>query len=119
MHVLGVVGRQSAGRRADAFMVRPRGDEAGYRRRAYRRIFAFSPRSGIPTQVVVPSVSVAAFLQGTAPTVSSSATLFKPVSDPEISGPPTSGAPPAVGGIASDGEAVAAGGGPAPKVPVV
>src|SRR5260370_1125798 len=50
--------------------------------------------SGIPTQVVVPSVSLAALLQGTAPTVfvetPSSATLFKPVSDPEISGPPTS-----------------------------
>src|ERR1700730_14524926 len=104
-------------------MVRPRGDEAGYQRRAYRRIFAFSPRSGIPTQVVVPSVSLAALLQGTAPTVfvetPSSATSFKPVSDPEISGPPTSGAPPAIGGIASDGAAVAAGGGPAPKVPVV
>src|SRR5260370_17369637 len=74
--------------------------------------------SGIPTQVVVPSVSLAALLQGTAPTVfvetPSSATLFKPVSDPEISGPPTSGARPTGGGIAGDSGAVAGG-----AVPVV
>src|SRR5258708_13685836 len=60
--------------------------------------FDFKLPSGIPTQVVEPSVSLAALLQGTAPTVfvetPSSATLFNPVSDPEISGPPTSGAPP-------------------------
>jgi hypothetical protein len=69
--------------------------------------------SGIPTQVVVPSVSLAALLQGTAPTVfvetPSSATLFKPVSDPEISGPPTSGTVPAVSGIAGGGAAAAGG----------
>jgi hypothetical protein len=74
--------------------------------------------SGIPMQVVVPSVSLAALLQGTAPTVfvetPSSAILLKPVSDPEISGPPTSGAPPTVGGAAGDVGAVAGG-----AVPVV
>src|SRR5260221_6731038 len=74
--------------------------------------------SGISTQVVVPSVSPAALLRGTAPTVfvetPSSATLFKPVSDPEISGPPTSGTVPAVSGIAAGG-AAAAGGGPQPR----
>src|SRR5260370_29104755 len=78
--------------------------------------------SGIPTQVVVPSVSLAALLQGTAPTVfvetPSSATLFKLVSDPEISGPPTSGTVPAVSGIAGGG-AAAAGGGPPPIPPLV
>jgi hypothetical protein len=78
--------------------------------------------SGIPMQVVVPSVSLAALLQGTAPTVfvetPSSPTLFKPVSDPEISGPPTSGTVPAVSGIAGGG-AAAVGGDPLPIVPVV
>src|SRR5260221_6086653 len=78
--------------------------------------------SGISTQVVVPSVSPAALLRGTAPTVfvetPSSPTLFKPVSDPEISGPPTSGTVPAVSGIAGGG-AAAAGGDPLPIVPVV
>jgi hypothetical protein len=66
-------------------------------------------------QVVVPSVSLAAVLQGTARTVfvetPSSATLFKPVSECEISGPPTTGAAPAVGGIMVGGGASRAGGG--------
>ena len=66
-------------------------------------------------QVVVPSVSLAAVLQGTARTVlvetPSSATLFKPVSEGEISGPPTTGAAPAVGGIMAGGGASMAGGG--------
>src|ERR1700704_2638473 len=66
-------------------------------------------------QVVVPSVSLAARLQGTARTVfvetPSSATLFKPVSECEISGPPTTGAAPAVGGIMAGGGASMAGGG--------
>jgi hypothetical protein len=65
-------------------------------------------------QVVVPSVSLAAVLQGTARTVfvetPSSATLFKPVSECEISGPPTTGAGPAVGGIMAGGGASMAGG---------
>jgi hypothetical protein len=60
-------------------------------------------------QVVVPSVSLAAMLQPTALTVfvetPSSATLFKPVSECEISGPPTTGAAPAVGGIMAGGGA--------------
>jgi hypothetical protein len=64
-------------------------------------------------QVVVPSVSLAAMLQGTARTLfvetPSSATLFKPVSDSEISGPPTTGEAPAVGGIIAGGGAVMAG----------
>jgi hypothetical protein len=72
-------------------------------------------------QVVVPSVSLAAVLQRTAATIfvetPSSATLLKPVADWEISGPPTSGAAPAVNGIA--GGARAAGGDPLPIVPVV
>jgi hypothetical protein len=46
-------------------------------------------------------------LQRTAATVfveiPSSATTFKPVSDREISGPPTTGAAPAVGGIMTGG----------------
>jgi hypothetical protein len=46
-------------------------------------------------------------LQRTAATVfvetPSSATTFKPVSDREISGPPTTGAAPAVGGIMAGG----------------
>jgi hypothetical protein len=50
----------------------------------YRRFAAALP-SGIPTQVVVPSVSLAAMLQGTALTIfvetPSGATLLKPVSD--------------------------------------
>ena len=65
-------------------------------------------------QVVVPSVSLAAMLQGTARTVfvetPSSATLFKPVSECEISGPPTTGAAAAVGGIMAGGGASMAGG---------
>jgi hypothetical protein len=57
---------------------------------------------GIPTQVVVPSVLLAAFLQGTARTVSvetpSDATLSKPVSVAGSNGLPTSGAPPETAG---------------------
>jgi len=64
-------------------------------------------------QVVVPSVSLAALLQPTALTVfvetPSSATLFKPVSEGEISGPPTTGAAPAVGGIMAGGGALMSG----------
>jgi hypothetical protein len=60
-------------------------------------------------QVLVPSVSLAAMLQPTALTVfvetPSSATLFNPVSECEISGPPTWGAAPAVGGIMAGGGA--------------
>src|SRR3977135_1191295 len=73
--------------------------------RAALPLFAFKLPTGpgIPMQVVVPSVSLAARLQGTARTVfvetPSSATLFKPVSECEISGPPTTGAAAAVGGI--------------------
>jgi hypothetical protein len=84
--------------------------------RAALPLFAFKLRTGpgIPMQVVVPSVSLAAMLQGTARTVfvetPSSATLFKPVSDCEISGPPTTGAAAAVGGIIAGGGASMAGG---------
>jgi hypothetical protein len=53
---------------------------------------------GMPTQVVVPSVSRAALLQGTAGTVRvetpSDATLSKPASVAGSIGPPTSGGPP-------------------------
>jgi len=55
--------------------------------RAALPLFAFKLPTGpgIPMQVVVPSVSLAAMLQGTARTVfvetPSSATLFKPVSE--------------------------------------
>jgi hypothetical protein len=84
--------------------------------RAALPLFAFKlpTAPGIPMQVVVPSVSLAAMLQGTARTVfvetPSSATLFKPVSECEISGPPTTGAAPAVGGIMAGGGASMAGG---------
>jgi hypothetical protein len=84
--------------------------------RAALPLFAFKLPTGpgIPMQVVVPSVSLAAMLQGTARTVfvetPSSATLFKPVSECEISGPPTTGAAAAVGGIMAGGGASMAGG---------
>jgi hypothetical protein len=84
----------------------------------YRATLAFALRlptgPGIPMQVVVPSVSLAATLQPTALTdcveTPSAATLFKPVSDSEISGPPTWGAAPAVGGIMAGGGAPVSGG---------
>jgi hypothetical protein len=64
-------------------------------------------------QVVVPSVSLAAVLQGTALTVfvetPSSAILFKRVSEREINGPPTTDEAPAVGGIMAGGDALVAG----------
>jgi hypothetical protein len=69
-------------------------------------------------QVVVPSVSLAAVLHGTALTVfvetPSSATLFKPVSLPGCHGPPTGGAAPMIG-TPADGLAVP-GGEPPPTV---
>jgi hypothetical protein len=68
-------------------------------------------------QVVVPSVSLAAALQGTAFTLfvetPSSATLSNPVSPAGNQGPPSSGAVAAVG---TDGGAPAAGGEPRPVV---
>jgi hypothetical protein len=69
-------------------------------------------------QVVVPSVSLAAALQGTAFTlfveIPSSANLSNPVSPAGSKGPPTSGAEPATG---TDGGAAAAGDEPRPVVP--
>jgi hypothetical protein len=83
------------------------------------RRFGFRLASGIPTQVVVPSVSLAAVLQGTALTVfvetPSSATLSKPVLLPGSNGPPTEGAAPTTG-TPADGGAPEAGGEPGPIV---
>src|ERR1700722_148852 len=69
---------------------------------------------GIPTQVVVPSVSRAVLLQRTAGTVRvetpSDATLSKPASVAGSNGPPTSGGPPEVRVPAPIGGEAAAGG---------
>ena len=69
----------------------------------------------MPMQVVVPSVSRAALLQGTALTVfvetPSSSTLAKPTVVPGFSGLPTGGAAPSIGTLL-DGAAAAAGGDP-------
>src|SRR5262249_42749950 len=71
-----------------------------------------APGSGIPMQVVVPSVSRADLLHGTALTVSvaspSSAALDMPTVVPGFCGLPTTGADPVIGTL--DGAAAAGGG---------
>jgi hypothetical protein len=91
--------------------------------RVYWLFFALTFPAGIPTQVVVPSVSLAAVPQGTDLTVfvetPSSATLSKPVVVPGSNGPPTGGAEPAIGTVVDGvvaGGGVAAGGDPTPAV---